>query len=221
MSLSRAFVRAREAPECGSFATLLPKVEEAKPELRQVRGRTAETLEKLREVALTEGREAGYHEGFAEGQQEAFEATRLAHEAGVVAFRIALDEQAARVEDRVQEWYREAEVGLAALATAVAARVIGREISQSPEVVIQIAREALQAISAVDKVRIRVNPFDAPILEKKKALILAANPTVRGVEIVDDPAIEGGAKIESDAGLIDATVRTQLELAFDSLRRAA
>jgi flagellar biosynthesis/type III secretory pathway protein FliH len=110
---------------------------------------------------------------------------------------------------------------LGALAVVIAARILGRELSTSKDAVTELARDAIREVSAVDKVRIRVNPLDHNLLMDSRDLILAANPTVRGVEIVDDPTIEAGVKIESDAGLIDATIRTQLELALNALTRAA
>lgn len=220
--MSRAFVRAETRPEVGAFAPLLPKVQEMpSDQIEKIKlGRTAEGLQRLREQAQAEGREEGFHEGFEEGQQEAFEVTRLALEASVQAFGTALDQAAARIDDRVQEWYASAEANLAALAVAIAARILGREITQSADAVTEITKEALKEVAAVDKVRIRVNPFDAKTIAEKKAIVMAANSSIRGVEIVEDPAIVGGAKIESDAGLIDATIRTQLELAFESIRRA-
>lgn len=220
--MSKAFVRAETSPTVGAFSALLPKV---KPipidQVERVKlGRTAEGLQKLREQAQAEGRDEGYHEGFEEGQREAFEVTRLALEAGVNRFREALDQAAERIDAQMAEWYREAEVGLAGLAVAVAAQVLGRELTVSPDTVTEIARKAIREIAAVDKVRIRINPFDAKIIAEHKAKVLAANPSVHGVEIVEDPAIEGGVRIESDAGMIDATIRTQLELAFEALRRS-
>lgn len=219
--MSKVFVKAEAAAEYGTFASLLPMVDQAHPDLKPVRGRTAESLEKLREAARMEGRQEGYVEGLSEGQKEAFEASRVAHEAAVAAFRVALDEKAASLDDAMKAWYAAAEENLASLAVAIAAQVLGRELETSKDAVTHLAREAIQAVANADKVRIRVNPFDSELIAAHKALILAAGPTVRGVEIVDDPSIEGGVKIESDAGLIDATIRTQLELAFEALRRDA
>lgn len=219
MSLSRAFLRADAVPELGTFASLLPRVEEPKVEAKLLRGRSAELLQKLRDTAVSEGREEGYHEGFAEGQQEAFEATRMSMEASVVAFQQALDQKAESVAQAMDAWYASAEENLAALAAVVAARILGRELEVSKDTVTELTREAIRHVAAVDKARIRVHPFDVPLLAEKKAMILAAGSTLKGVEIVDDETIEGGVKIESDAGLIDATMRTQLELAFETLRR--
>jgi len=207
----------------GAFATLLPTVEPVpSDQVERVKlGRTAEGLQRLREQAMAEGRDEGFHEGFQEGQQEAFEVTRLAMEASVQAFRTALDEAAERVDAGIKAWYGEAEANLAALSVVIAARILGQEITASPDTITELTRTALKEVASVDKVRIRVHPFDAKLLADKKPLLLAANPSLRGVEIVDDPNIEGGAKIESEAGLIDATIRTQLEMALNALRREA
>lgn len=221
--MSKSFYRNGSQPEVGAFATLLPTVKPVPTDqVERVKlGRTAEGLQRLRDQAQEEGREEGYHEGFQEGQQEAFEVTKLAMEASVQAFRSALDQAAERVDAMVQAWYAEAETNLAALSVVVAAQILGRELSLAPDTITELTREALREVASVDKVRIRVHPFDAKVIADKKALLLAANPSLRGVEIVDDPNVEGGAKIESDAGLIDATIRTQLEMAYATLRREA
>lgn len=221
--MSKSFYRTGSQPEVGAFATLLPTVEPVpSDQVERVKlGRTAEGLQRLREQAMAEGRDEGFHEGFQEGQQEAFEVTRLAMEASVQAFRTALDEAAERVDAGIKAWYGEAEANLAALSVVIAARILGQEITASPDTITELTRTALKEVASVDKVRIRVHPFDAKLLADKKPLLLAANPSLRGVEIVDDPNIEGGAKIESEAGLIDATIRTQLEMALNALRREA
>lgn len=221
--MSKGFIRSGSGLAATATVLHLPKVDPIPvDQLEKVKlGRTAEGLQRLREQAQAEGREEGFHEGFKEGQQEAFEVTRLAMEASVEAFREALGHAAARVDERVREWYIEAEENVAALGVAIASRILGREITVSRDAITEIVRDALREVASADKVRIRVNPFDVQVIAEKKALLLSANASIRGVEIVEDPAIEGGAKIESDAGLIDATIQTQLELSYKALRRAA
>ena len=180
-------------------------------------GRTAEGLLKLKEEARVEGRV----EGFETGRQDGFQDARSEMQQTVAEFREALDVAAQNVERAIADWYVASEQNLSELSIAIATRILGKELSVSADTITELVREAVRAVATADKIRIRVNPFDASILATNKDLVLAAHPTVRGVEIVEDPSMVGGAKIESDSGAIDATIQTQLELAFESLRRQA
>jgi len=217
--LSKAFLPAESVGLISPFATLLPSLDRGMDERhhRAKLGRTAEGLQKLKEEAKGEGRAAGFEEGRLEG----FQAARLEMQQTVAEFREALDVAALNVERAMADWYVASEQSLSELSVSIATRVLGKELTVAPDTITELVRDAVRAVANADKIRIRVNPLDANILAANKQLVLSSNTTVRGVEIVEDPSINGGAKIESDAGAIDATIQTQLELAFESLRRPA
>jgi flagellar assembly protein FliH len=221
--LSKNFLRAGTAADLGHFETLLQDIPPEPIEALHKRhlGRTAEGLLKLKEEAKQEGYgeglQEGYEVGLVEGRQEALNEMRQS----VQDFREALDRAVGRVEDAMGAWYAAAEESLGSLAAVVAARILARELATEKDAITDLAREALSEVAAADKVRIRVHPFDAAILREHQELVLAGHPTVRGVEIVDDPSLSGGTLVESDAGTVDACIRTQLELAFQALQGRA
>lgn len=217
--MSKAFVRGAAMDTLSPFINLLPNVERGMDERHHKArlGRTAEGLLKLKEEAKVEGRT----EGLEVGRQDGFQAAREEMQQTVAEFREALDAAVQNVERAMSDWYVASEQSLSELSVSIATRILGKELSVSPDTITELVREAVRAVANSDKIRIRVNPLDASILAANKDLVLAVNTTVRGVEIVEDPSIAGGAKIESDAGAIDATIQTQLELAFESLRRPA
>jgi flagellar biosynthesis/type III secretory pathway protein FliH len=59
--------------------------------------------------------------------------------------------------------------------------------------------------------RIRVNPFDVESLNASKEDLMALSTSLRSLEIVDDSAILGGCIIETDGGVVDASVDAQLQ----------
>jgi flagellar biosynthesis/type III secretory pathway protein FliH len=63
-----------------------------------------------------------------------------------------------------------------------------------------------------------LNPYDSPVVKEHLNEIQAVAQSVRRVEVFEDPTLEGGCRIESDGGAIDATIRGQLELALEHLR---
>ena len=138
----------------------------------------------------------------------------------IASFAIALEESASRVDAAIDCWRADAEARLASLGASIAARILGDELRSSPERIAQIAKDAMREVASAESVRIRLNPLDSPAVRERIADVQAAAASVRSVEIVDDPAIGGGCLIESDSGVIDATIRAQIENALEALRGA-
>jgi flagellar assembly protein FliH len=181
-----------------------------------IRGLTA--VQRLRDAAYAEGlargREEGVRQGIAEGRELAY-AELQGH---VAEFGAALDAASRRVDAAVEDWAQRAEDALAGLAVAIAARIIGKEVSVDPSITLRWAQEAIKEVTHADRIRIRLNPFDAPIIRENASMLQALAPSVLKVEICEDDGIEGGCRIESDGGVIDATIRSQLNLALESMR---
>jgi len=128
------------------------------------------------------------------------------------AFRAALEEIAA-TRARVLE----AAAGqLAALATIIARRVIARELALAPEILEDLVREGLEALSDQDKIRVRVgrgfqNAVDG--LERQLA--------VRGTEFrifVEDGLGDYDCLVETELGQVDESVEKRLEKLLEALK---
>lgn len=99
----------------------------------------------------------------------------------------------------------EVEDAVAALAVAVARRVVGEALEARPERVRALVREALSRVRRASRVRVRVHPADAEALADLPA------------ELVPDEALaRGDCVVDSDLGEVDARIEVRLE----ALRRA-
>jgi flagellar assembly protein FliH len=176
----------------------------------------------LRRQAADEGRAQGIEEGRAIGQEEgrmaALEEGRRmqaeiaeAQRAEVERFAQAMAEFADDAYRSVREWTRQAEERLADLAIEIARRAIFSELQLSRESIIEIVREAVSEAGHTDRIRIRVNPLDAGVLESHRSELEASLGQVRGIEFAPDDAIRAGCLIESEHGQVDARVETFLE----------
>lgn len=164
-------------------------------------------LEAKRETAYQEGYSAGYEWGFREGLQN----SKKEQEERLLNFALELRALIGRIESAMELWYQKAEYGLAACSYDIARKVIDQELQARPSCIIPIVREAIGRVTNSTQAHIKVNPFDVPILEEHKQDILAISGLIRGVEIVGDERLERGSVIiESDNGVIDATVETKL-----------
>ncbi len=220
--MSRAVLGRNPAQRVDPFAVTLESVDPAQMLASGVGpgklGRTAEGLQKLRDEARTEGLALGRAEGFEAGRSEGRELGYEELRARFDEFRDALDESAKGVDAAMASWYERSEQALSELAVLIAARVVAQEIQTQPGIVAAIVKEALAEVTHSESVRIRLNPFDVGIVREHQHELYSASPSVRRVEIVDDPTLEAGCVIESEGGLVDASLRTKLEAVLIALR---
>ena len=96
---------------------------------------------------------------------------------------------------------------IAVSATQLARQIVRGELKVQPELVAHVADEAIEALlMSARHVTLRVHPDDHPLVAEGAADVLEA----RGARLVDDPAISrGGVLIDSDIGVVDATVETR------------
>ena len=156
-------------------------------------------LERLIEQEKRETREQGYQQGMAAGiEQEAAKWTE------------ALGRLTRAIEDmsKAKARYRaEVEEDAVKLALEIARKVLNRELTIDPEALVGLARVALGKLNLRELQRVRVHPSDAPAIER----MLSASSVPKRVEVIADGTLErGGAVFETDRGMLDASVTTQL-----------
>ena len=96
---------------------------------------------------------------------------------------------------------------LAVSATQLARQIVRSELRARPELVEAVAREATEALLlSARHITLRVHPDDQPLVAQGAADVLAA----RGARLVADAQIaRGGCLIESDIGVLDATLQAR------------
>jgi flagellar biosynthesis/type III secretory pathway protein FliH len=121
------------------------------------------------------------------------------------AFRAAIEEMA-----NTRTQVLAAAAGqLAALAAIIARRVIARELALGPDILEDLVREALEALSDQDRIRVRVGRgFQGAVdgLERQLAL--------RGNEFrifVEDGLADYDCVVETELGQVDESVEKRLE----------
>ncbi len=174
--------------------------------LETARSQAERILAEARSQALAITREAmarGYADGKAEGLREAAEMCRgYLERIAELARRATVDRYAL---------VHSAEKETAALALAIAAKVIRREIHEDASVVLSIVQAALEKAVPGDSVRILVHPDDVDLLQEKWAELRGATLFGHQWEVAGDDRIErGGCFIETRSGSVDARIDAQL-----------
>jgi type III secretion protein L len=121
------------------------------------------------------------------------EARRLGEEEGLAQYIAA-----------IERFYASAEPEMIRLSTAIARKIVGEELRISPEAIVAIVREALAAGRHGRQVVVRVHPS---AVARVRAGV-GPDVQVRATESV----APGGCVIESEFGIVDAQLDTQLRV---------
>ncbi len=107
------------------------------------------------------------------------------------------------------------------LVMAVSEQVIRTTVAADADVVLGIIKNALQASIRADSFRVRINPADFEAVTTQKPLFLASVSGLKNVSFEADPQIsQGGCRVDSELGEVDATIETQLEAIRQALSEA-
>lgn len=144
------------------------------------------------------------------------ESTERGYAAGLDQWNAALADAWKQREDYLAR--HEAE--LVKLAVAIAKKVIGHSVEMDPGIVFQMAKEALRSVRSERRVTIKVNPSDEVALREQAGSLKTLGVEVGELAVVGNPTIErGGCIVESDLGIIDAQIGTQLASLENALLR--
>ena len=156
---------------------------------------TAERLAAIEEQAYAEGLERGLAEGRRRGEHAVVEqARRLEQLLASIAPATAL----------VDETFL-TQVG--ELVLAIAKQFVRRELARAPGEIVRVVREALAALPVADAtIRISLHPEDAALVGEH----LKPESVAHSIRIVEDLTLtRGGARVETDVSVVDASVETR------------
>lgn len=118
---------------------------------------------------------------------------------------------------RRDDFLSQHEPELVKLAVAIAKKIVGHLVQNDSEVVIQTVREALKAARSAHRVTVKVNPADEGMVQERVSSFRAVNIEIGEFVIVGHSSVGvGGCIVESELGIIDARITTQL----DSIEKA-
>lgn len=165
--------------------------------------------EMQRQVAAA--RQQGYQDGYRDGlvALESFKESFAKQTSGQMAQVLtSLDEELGQLEQQLA-------ASVARVATELARQVVRSELQTRPALVVQVAREAVNAVlMSARHITVQVHPDDHALVSQGCEEALAA----RGARLLSQPAMaRGGCRVESDAGVIDARVPTRWAQATQSL----
>jgi flagellar biosynthesis/type III secretory pathway protein FliH len=156
--------------------------------------RAEEDARRIREAADAERRRV---------LDEAAEEGYLAGQARAAAALVAAEEERRR---RLAALERE----VVSLVLALAAKVLGRELAERPGAVADLAHRALAEVRERREVVLRVNPSDLPAIRAEQGRLSAVLARARLAVREDAGIAPGAAVVDTEGGVIDASIAVQL-----------
>ena len=154
-----------------------------------------------------------FMKGYAQGERAGAEAAAKRGDATLRRLAQTVEELAGLRTELVQKTERQ----VVELALAIAGRVLRREVSLDRELLVTMARIALERLGENTSATIRLNPDDYAFIGAK--LQVGDSSLVR---VVADPLVNsGGCLVQSDFGLINVVVNRQMARAGASVARNA
>lgn len=156
-----------------------------------------------------------FSKGFAQGERAGGEAAAQRAEAMLRRLTETLEELTTLRQQMIHETERQ----MVQLALAIARRVVHREVSIDQDLLIAMARVALDRLGESAQVTVRLSPEDF----EATAAVRSAQWTGTHVTVVADARVgRGGCRVESEFGAMDAGVDGQIhEIARALLGEAA
>jgi len=197
-------------------------LEAVRAEAEAIRLQAIQDAERIREQARREGYQRGYDDGYHDGAREAQQRADAELQQTLETLRAQLQQVIQGVHTQHEAYLQHAEAQMLDLALEVARKVVREELKQQPAHVLAIVRDALRRVQSFGRLRIRVNPLDVDLLRQNRPSLLQVVDGVEGIEIVEDRRVDqGGCVIETEQGVYDARIRTQLGEIERVLREAA
>jgi flagellar assembly protein FliH len=145
-----------------------------------------------------------FGKGFAQGERAGAEAAGQRGEAMLHHLAQTLDE----LTNVRAEMIRQTERQMVQLALAIARRILHREVSLDPDLLMAMARVALERLGDTARVTVRLHPDDyAAAGASRVAELTSSNVTILG----DSRLSRGACRVESDMGLLDIGIDAQLQ----------
>jgi len=199
-------------PVSFNFDDMAQKASDYLTGVRAQAGKVMTEAEREAKTIRKRAEEEARAQGYAEGQQQIHQIVekKLAEQLGTLLPALAATIQ--EIQHAKQAWLTHWEKSAVSLATAMAERIVRRELEQKPEITLELVRESLQLAAGSSTVRVLLNPKDHEALQPRAEALIGDMAGLGACELVADPGVTpGGCKVETAFGTIDQQIEAQLK----------
>lgn len=183
-------------------------IDSAQAEADEIKEAARHEIEAERRTAIEAGKQQGYNEGYQQGLSEADEMKR------------AVEAEKHKLEADYEQLVEELEPRFVDAITAVYNHIFNVDLSDNRDILVHLIDSTLRKVESSRTFIVHVSSEDYPYVNMQKQSLVEGAIAGRGIiEIIEDIALSKGAcLIETDGGIFDCGIDTQLEELTKKLR---
>jgi len=175
-------------------------IDEANAEAIKIIQNANTDIEKSKNKELQRAYQEGLEKGYKEGR---FEAESIINQAKAIKTFL---------EQRKNEILKEAEEEVIKLVLEITRKLIGQELKQNNEVIINLIKQALAKSAYKEKLTIKVSTEDYINVLENKEIIESLVEGISGIEIIEDKFLEkGDCIVDTPGGQINTGMQLQIK----------
>lgn len=207
----KAIAAGAECPKpSGETAGFIDASVEVRSQLDNARNEASRILKEAHEQADGIRREA-QREGVCQATRTIQQQVRLEVDRRLETALPALGEAVRSIDCEKARHLEQCESHVVRLATAIAERLVRRELGRSPDITLDLVREALDLAAGSERIKLHLHPADYETLGEQAGQLTARLSETTATDIVADSAVSpGGCLVETEFGNIDQQFETQL-----------
>lgn len=164
--------------------------------------------------------QSAYNNGFEDGQK----VTRTTFEMEIQKQQEWLRRFDSVIEEFKSHYFEQIknlEASIVPLAKMIAEAILQRELKTNPSTIIEQVKKALGIVTNDIIFKIYLHPSNVEILEEVKSSLIKENSSISQAKIIaDDNIDEFGCILETSVGIIDTTLKAQLDMLANHLQNA-
>ena len=122
-----------------------------------------------------------------------------------------IEQSGEQLADARGAWQAHWEQSAVALATRMAERIVRRELQHTPEIALDIVRQALELVAGSEEISVHISPADYEHLGEQVKTLAATIGQLAPADVVADESIaDGGCRVLTRFGEVDNQIETQL-----------
>ncbi len=183
-------------------------IDDARSQIEDMQRAAQQEIEMQRRQALEDANRTGYDEGYRQGLSE------------VDDMKCALAEERRQVEAEYDQLVEQLEPIFIDTITEIYSHIFGIELADNRDILVHLIDSTLRQVESSKTFIVHVSREDYPFVNIRKQELAEGAVAGKGmVEIIEDIALgQGACLIETDGGIFDCGVDTQLQELTNKLR---
>jgi flagellar assembly protein FliH len=180
----------------------------AQAKAEEIKAAARREMDAERKRAMEDGRKQGYDQGYQQGLAE------------VDGMRQSLEDEKRKLEQEYDQLIEELEPRFVDTITSVYSHIFGVELEDNRDILVHLIDSTMRRVESSRTFIVHISAEDYPYVSMQKQSLVEGALAGRGMlEIIEDIALPKGAcMIETDGGIFDCGVDTQLDELTKKLR---